>query len=728
MRHLLILFFTSFLFPLLTFSQDDEELSTEVVISFDKVYLHTDRPHYFLKDTIWIKAYAWSAVTGEGLRPSSSQTLYLALKNQQTGESVFQSAVLLDEGMGSAQIVLGEIPLGDYVLLAQSESMITWKTGYTFQRPIKVSEVGAVKLVRTSTTEKKSFPIPYQNGLRMGLNTSDGDYQLIIDRAKEQADSVFQLIGLQHGKAIYEQILSLQEGKNVYNLDSEAFLPGLADFALVNELGAVIAERPVYFHPQAIPTLKISTDKETYRPRERVQVLLNILDEFGEGLEADFSVSVVDSKQVSWPEDMSTIVTEMEIGSVLNEPYFSSQQLFEEDSERSAKAVNDLIASGQSLTAISRFSAQTDGVQNENPGIRLSGVAKEKDGKYLEKGTTLEFLIYPRQGSPLMASASVGENGRFSLEGLMFQGLAAVVTSRTGMVGKKSNSEMLLASQIVFEPITLAAPTLSAKFIGVEESNNLDDIRRYTLLRNSRMDERVIDLDTLTIERQAWTFGFTDRTSLYSNQPDIRLDIPERGFENLNFFQYIRGRIPGMSMVGDPMDIGNPPLIFLRGSQFTMRNESNNPGVLFLIDGVVANRFMVAPIMMRDIEQVDILNSVASQSAVGIQTKGAGVINILTRRVNQTTDFSEENVVIASGYQEALRFPNIKEGELQKDVFKANWNATVYWNPYLGTDFEGKGNFEFVINDLQSELKIIVEGMSKTGQPIFGIHTIRVEE
>ncbi|UJP66023.1 TonB-dependent receptor [Mongoliitalea daihaiensis] len=728
MRQLVMLFFISFLFPWRVIGQEITEASGTSAIAFDKVYLHTDRPHYFLKDTIWIKAYAWSAVAGEGLRPSTSQTLYLALKNQQTGESLVQTAVLLDEGMGSAQIALADVPVGDYVLLAQSESMRAWESDYTFQRPIRVSEVGAVSLVRGSTASKQTIPLPYQNGLRIGLTSSEGNYQLIIDRTKEQAESVFQLIGLQHGKPMYEQILSLQEGKNVHSLDSEMFLPGLADFALVNEQGDIVAERPVYFHPQAIPTLKISTDRENYRPRERVQVLLHILDEFGEGLEADFSVTVVDSKQVSWPDDMSTIVTEMELGSTLNVPYIFSPHVFEKDLDNATKEINNLIASSQSLTALSRYTAQEGGTFVEYSGIKLSGVVKEKDGKFFEKGTNLDFLIFPNQGSPIMASSMVGDDGRFLVEDVMFQGNAAVLTSRSGKEGKKNFSEFLEATQVTFEPISLPAPNLLTHYKAVKEVNSLDDIRRYSVIRNSRMEERVIDLDTLTIERQSMTFGFTDRTSLYLNQPDIRLEIPEKGFENLNFFQYIRGRVPGLNMVGDVNDIGNPPLLFFRNSQFTNRNPGNNPGALFLIDGVVANRFMVAPLMMRDIEQVDILNSVASQTAVGIQTKGAGVINILTRRASPMNSFSKENVALARGYQESVRFPINQEGSLEKDIFKANWNATVFWNPYLETDFEGIGNFEFVLNDLQSELKIIVEGMSKTGQPIFGSYTIQVKE
>ena len=195
----------------------------------------------------------------------------MALKNQETGESQFQTPVLLDEGMGTAQLALSDIPAGDYVLLARSKAMADWDSAYVFQRPIRVSEVDAVALVRSSDSMQK--PLPYQNGLRIGLNLTEGKYQLIIDRSTEQADSEFQLLGLQHGNPLYEQILSLHEGKNIYTLDPESFLPGLADFALVNELGEIVAERPVYFHPQAIPTLKISTNQQAYRPRERVQVL-----------------------------------------------------------------------------------------------------------------------------------------------------------------------------------------------------------------------------------------------------------------------------------------------------------------------------------------------------------------------------------------------------------------------------------------------------------------------
>jgi|GEM_PF-2842713 len=741
MRQIFLLLFLGFLPQFHLQAQQEEEFAPPMEVAFDKVYLHTDRPHYFLKDTIWVKAYAWSAVAGEGLRPSNSRTLYMALKNQETGESMFQTPVLLDEGMGMAQLALSDIPAGDYVLLAQSKAMADWDSAYVFQRPIRVSEVGAVALVRSSDSMQK--PLPYQNGLRIGLNLTEGKYQLIIDRSTEQADSVFQLLGLQHGNPLYEQILSLHEGKNIYTLDPESFLPGLADFALVNELGEIVAERPVYFHPQAIPTLKISTNQQAYRPRERVQVLLNVLDEFGEGLEADFSVSVVDSKQVSWPADMSNIVTEMELGAALGRDFDFTKLLFGQ--ENSAKEINDILANEKSRSALSNFNQQTEKFLWSGTGFKLKGKAMDKEGKPMSAGVELEFLMYPEQGLPIMASATVGENGTFELEDLFFQGTASIVARKIENKRKRTFSEVLESHQLTFEPLDLPKPSLNARFEASNVEDSLDDIRRYAVIRNNRLDQRVVELDTFTVQRQPWTFGRARDTNELTSWANVVLDVEEGMFDHFNVFQYIQGRVPGMIIQGNINDFANPPAVFFRASHLKLisrnqgqeeiassgagQTENMGGGAVFLLDGVLVDPKLVATIQMTQVKRIEVFNNVAGASAVAGMRGGMGAVNIVSRQIDPNqARFEQNNVAYAQGYNQSIPFPKLESGDLEKDLFKTNWSGTVYWNPYLGTDFEGKGNFEFVLNDLQSEMKIIVEGMSKTGQPIFGIHTILVEE
>ena len=739
MRQYCLLLFLGFLTQFQLQAQQEEEFFNPMEVAFDKIYLHTDKPHYFLKDTIWVKAYSWSAVAGEGLKPSSSRTLYMALKNQETGERMFQMPVLLEEGMGSAQLALSDIPAGDYVLLAQSRTMADWESTYVFQRPIRVSEVGAVTLIRPSDYRQKPIQLPYQNGLRIGLNLSEGLYQLIIDRSKEQADSVFQLIGLQHGKPLYEQILSLHEGKNVYKLDPEKFLPGLADLALVNDRGEIVAERPVYFHPQAIPTLNISTKQQTYRPRERVQVLLNVLDEFGEGLEADLSVSVVDSKQVSWSEDMSTIVTEMELGAALGKDFDFSHQLFKQ--ENSAKELNEILVHEKSRSALSNFNQQEEQFFWEGKGLKLKGRATDKEGKSLNPGTELEFLMYPKKGVPLMASATIGENGTFELEDLFFQGTAAVVARKIENKRKRTFSEVLESHQLTFEPLDLPNPTLQTRFEASKDDYSLDDIRRYTVIRNNRLEDRIVELDTFTVQRQPWTFGRPKDTNDLTAWANVVLDVEEGMFDHFNVFQYMQGRVPGLIIQGDINDFGNPPAVFFRASQLMLISRAElasksgessgnmGGGAAFLLDGVLVDPTIIATIPMTLVKRIEVFNNVAGSSAVLGSRGSMGAVNVVSRQIdpNQAM-FERNNVTYVQGYNQSIPFPKIKSGDLEKDLFKTNWNATVYWNPYLGTDFEGSGNFEFVLNDLQSEMKIIVEGMSKTGQPIFGIHTILVEE
>lgn len=716
----------------------EEDFVVPMEKAFDKLYIHTDRPNYFLNDTLWMKAYAWAAVAEKGLRPSTSRTLYLELQKQATGEAVLQRSLLLDAGMGMGQLSLKDIPAGDYVLVAQTNSMAEWQKDYIFQRPIKISEVGAFQLSKPAGLPTDNAPIPFQNGMRIGLNPSLPSYQLIIERSQTQTDSIFQLVGIQHGRLIYEQYFYLNVGKNRYSLGLEPFSPGLVDFAILDQKGTILAERPVFIHPQGSPTLKVVTDKTQYSPREQVVVDLSLMDGSGNGIEGDFSVSVIDAKQVAWSPDISTIATEMTLGSALGAPFFFPNSLIEKEPTDSKKAINDLLARKLSQTALSRYGVQMPKPAWEENGIILRGTARDKFGNYLRAGMGLEFLFFPNDGAPFFAYSKIGEKGSFELQGLAFYGEASVIATQVLERRNGKFSEALEESQLSFEQIGLPKTSLKDRFVSSPETKDLNNVRRYALIRNNRSDERIIELDSFTIEKQRPTFDLDMRRTVYAGVPDFVLEPEEGTVEFLNVFQYMRGRVPGLTMVGDASDIGNPPMVFLRGSQINrfglaelQRNDgvASGGGAAFFLDGVLTNRVMIATLLMSDVERIEILKTIASQAILGSQAGGAGAINVITKRANpDKLKFQKDYAVKASGYLERLDFPIHSAGALQKDPFLVNYGATVYWNPEVETDASGKGQVQFVLNDLQSDLTIVIEGMSKSGQPVFGQYTLSVKE
>jgi hypothetical protein len=618
--------------------------------------------------------------------------------------------------------------------------MAEWENDYIFQRPIMISEVGTFQFAKPAGLQGQNTPIPFQNGMRIGLNPSLTSYQLIIERSQTQADSIFQLIGIQHGRLVYEQYFYLNLGKNSYSMSLESFSPGLVDFAILDQKGTILAERSVFIHPQGSTTLKVVTDKIQYSPRERVVIDFSVEDGSGIGIEGDFSISVFDSKQVARSAELATIVSEMMLGSALGSSFYFSNSLIDDDPLDSKKAVNDLLSRKSSQTALSKYGIQTPKPTWEDPGITLRGTLMDKFGNYLRAGTDLEFLFYPKDEGPFITYSKIGEKGRFELHGLAFFGEASVIARQVLARRKGTYSEVLEKSQISFEQFDLPKTTVQDRFVSLPETEDLDDVRRYTMIRNARAKDRMIELDTITVEDARKSSNQDMRGIMLGDIPDFVLEPQEGAMEFLNVFQYMKGRIAGLIIVGDASDIGNPPMIFFRQSQvgqmgWSALSESQRTGAgseggaLFFLDGVQTNRVMIATLLMSDVERIEILKTIASQNILGLRTSGAGAINVVTRRSNpDQSKFRDENVVFANGYLEPIAFPVHATGTLQKDPFLVNYDATVYWSPNVKTDAAGKGNVEFVLNDLQTDFTIVVEGMSKSGQPIFGKYTFSVKE
>jgi|GEM_PF-662947 len=88
---------------------------------WEKIYLHTDKPHYSLNDTIWIKAYA---VLDKGeLQSQHSPTvpLYLELLDLNSKEVKEKVILKLNQGFGSGDMILPEsLAPGVYTLRAYS--------------------------------------------------------------------------------------------------------------------------------------------------------------------------------------------------------------------------------------------------------------------------------------------------------------------------------------------------------------------------------------------------------------------------------------------------------------------------------------------------------------------------------------------------------------------------------------------------------------------------------
>lgn len=116
--------------------------SASVKLSFEKVYLHTDRDVYALGDTLWFKAYL---VNAQDNKPAnSSGNLYVELIATDAAQIINREIIRLDNGLGKGDITLGDsVKAGHYQLRAYTSWMRNFGDNFVFNKDITVLNTSA---------------------------------------------------------------------------------------------------------------------------------------------------------------------------------------------------------------------------------------------------------------------------------------------------------------------------------------------------------------------------------------------------------------------------------------------------------------------------------------------------------------------------------------------------------------------------------------------------------
>jgi hypothetical protein len=56
-----------------------------------------------------------------------------------------------------------------------------------------------------------------------------------------------------------------------------------------------------------------------------------------------------------------------------------------------------------------------------------------------------------------------------------------------------------------------------------------------------------------------------------------------------------------------------------------------------------------------------------------------------------------------------------------------DYRSTIYWNPDIITDKNGKAMVEFPLTDGKTQVEVRLEGLSVEGKPVSATYTIRVQ-
>ncbi|RZL50981.1 MAG: TonB-dependent receptor [Pedobacter sp.] len=135
-----------------------------------------------------------------------------------------------------------------------------------------------------------------------------------------------------------------------------------------------------------------------------------------------------------------------------------------------------------------------------------------------------------------------------------------------------------------------------------------------------------------------------------------------------------------------------------------------------VIDGMPLQDFSLNDIAVSDIESVEVLLGPAYIAAYGATGKYGLLIISMKRGIGRkASEISTPGLIIFSpkGYDFPRQFYSPKY-DVAADT-KLDLRTTVYWNPQVVTDINGKANFSFYNNDQVGNYRMVIEGIDADG-------------
>jgi hypothetical protein len=789
---------------------------------FEKVYLHTDKPHYFLNDTIWIKAYGLMDVGQENPARTNSVPLYVELLQRGLLPYVSRIIIKLEDGLGQGDIVLPrDLKPGVYTLRAYTEWMRNFGQEAFFEKNLWVGEFGdgwtfvekqpelnlnffpeGGYLVRglaskigfkatdamgkgtdvqglilnskkdtllrfesahmgmgsleftpqageTYEVWARSSQVPWKR-LKLSAVQDEGVVMKIDplwqeDKAKIQISHNYlfppqelHLLVQSKGKIVARKMFDANQKSHEWVIDQDDYLPGVYTFTLMDEETRLLAERLVYFLPFAQGTAEFRTEKSSYSPKEKVRMDIEVLDEFGSPVEGNFSVSVTDAYQVIHLEHTEDIASYMNLVSELKGQIESPGYYFNDSNPNAASYLDNLMLT----QGWRRLNWENLAKMNETPkylpesGLTLSGRVVRSNELPVNEVHQLTMFIRHFYGGPIIYEGQTDSLGYFTFTGMDYQDTVGIFLQAHVERERRSGSKrQVKKNDVQIFQKEVPEPTM-ASLIGLPSGDRYMDFDDYVVSVKEARDlveqyrlGRELELGEVTVRGRRSELITDTRAIQYNNNPELSLVVTEEFYGFQNVYQLIRGRFPGVNVMGNVFDFVNPPAIMMRGGQIS---GSGSRGARIFIDGMPVDPMWAMNLPVAEIERVDILRSLGRSAVFGADGAG-GVVNILTKGGNPNRDWSEVDIlgnatIVAQGYAPIREFYTPPAVPDINAPFALDFRSTIYWQPMLQTDPRGKAYIEFRLTEGSPEVRVSLEGISNKGEPIQASYHFKVSD
>ncbi|MBS1523227.1 MAG: TonB-dependent receptor plug domain-containing protein [Bacteroidetes bacterium] len=557
-----------------------------------------------------------------------------------------------------------------------------------------------------------SFTVPLPaaeaEGYTLTLNNSPKDsiYIKVAVNEKllnEQKDSSFCIIAQSNGKVYYTSQGKLENLAYLAKVEKGRFPTGVAQFTLFSQKGEPLAERLAFIKNADTLQFNQESISKNYTTRQKVSVSLQT-ENNSKPVSGSFSVAVSnESNTVSNENNESTILNNLLLTSELK-GYIEQPNYYFTDVNEQKLADLDLLMLTQGYRRFEWKQVLNSPVPpisyQPEKTLDLSGTIRSNSNKPIPHGSLT--LMVAKQN--LLLDTTANESGRFIFKDLAFNDTTGLV-----LKARKVNGN----DNIKITIDTPRYPVITSANVRLQTQPQNIEILKQQYVDYQAAADKIFLKDGKTLKqvnikgyKRAEAPIIVNSANLNGPNRADQIIMGDKIDGCITISDCLQGKVYGVTFAGD-------------GAPLNLR-KSPPAKMTVIVDGIVLYGSHLNDLNASDIYSIEVLRSGAYTAIYGSIAGGGALVITMKHggegdgRIPAKPLFGLATLAF-KGYYKAKDFYCPKYPHPKTDAEKPDLHNTIYWNPNIITDKDGKASFEYFNNDTKGTYRVVVEGIDDDG-------------
>ena len=618
---------------------------------------------------------------------------------------------------------------------------------------------------RLSQPVVKSFELPKINrtGTVMHIDNPENGETIAVNIAGLNSlptDSACYLIGTSRGVVYYSQKIDVNQPE--YTVDKKLFPSGIARIALF-KAKRPLNERAVFIDNHDQLSIKITPNKASYLKRDSVGLEIEVKDKSGIPVQGNFSLAVTDDSQIRADSVGNYgIATSLLLNSELKGHVEIPGYYINRKDKHAWQALDNLMLT-QGWTGYDwkdvfaavkpvKFKAETE--------FKITGSVTNVANKPIPNASVLISSQKPQ----FITNVIADENGTYEFKNLPTIDSGSFFIQASKADGKRMSFGMVTVDRIKPAPIPLTIDEPILPWYVNSDSTQLNYAKRMIQKANEdniKLTGRVLK----QVEIKAKKIIPNSQNSYGPGAADLVFDEEDiKKSATTNIYELLSQKVPGFKIIGARrvifrgMDTSLPVLMFngfvidlrIDGRPLTIDVDvPGNPSQDLGDNLPTVKTLYVLPLYPRHYEISqnisEVIDALSEYKIAGVTGLEIEYSRKLTNRSGfRPYEWAKIDITTASGVGWFRNRPNNmvtyrplpvlypqqfyspKYGVKPSTIIEPDFRSTLYWEPSIITDRNGKARVSFYTSDIKGKYTVKVAGLNSDGE--FGDGTFKINK